>query len=66
MSRKLPDNWFFDLPCRRPRGSPENMVRALMALYLISGLNREQAEAKALGILGLKREDLKLAYSGET
>lgn len=37
------------LPPRLPRGSPENIVRALMAPYLLSGMTVEEAREKAKG-----------------
>ena len=32
-----------NLPCRQPRGSPENMIRAYMVPLLIKGLSRQEA-----------------------
>lgn len=38
-----------NLPCRQPRGSPENMVRAYMVPPLIKGLSRQDALSQAQG-----------------
>ena len=53
------------LPPRKPRGHPQNELRALMFPYLLAGLSPEEARRKALdrakalleGILLLEKEE---------
>jgi len=52
------------LPPRKPRGHPQNELRALMFPYLLAGLSPEEAKQKAMdkvkalleGILLLEKE----------
>ena len=54
------------LPPRKPRGHPQNELRALMFPYLLAGMSPEEAKKKALdkaralleGILLLEKEGL--------
>ena len=54
------------LPPRKPRGHPQNELRALMFPYLLAGLSPEEAKRKAMdkakalleGIILLEKEEI--------
>ena len=59
---------FKNLPCRRPRGSVENVIRAFMFPLLYKGLSRDAAEWRAIvkaRELGENVENLSLRYREE-
>ena len=41
-------NKLIGLPPRQPRGSPDNMIRALMMPHMMSGMSAEEAKAKVI------------------